>query len=155
MSEQASDLVISVEPEPAEAAREAVLNGLRAYNRRHAEAPDFQPLVLAARDGDAVIGGLVGMIGWRWLYVDLLWVADEYRGVRLGRRLLQTAEQEAWVRGARHAYLDTFDFQAKPFYERQGYTLFGTLDGYPPGHSRYFLQKALAPATNDRPSNVR
>ena len=154
MSEQASDLVIGVEPEPAEVVREAVLNGLRAFNRQHAEAPGFQPIVLAARDGHAVIAGLVGMIGWQWLYVDLLWVAAEYRGVRLGRRLLHAAEQEAWVRGARHAYLDTFDFQAKPFYERQGYTVFGTLDGYPPGHSRYFLRKDLVPPTNSRPSNV-
>jgi hypothetical protein len=39
--------------------------------------------------------------------------------------------------------LDTFDFQARGFYERNGYELFGTLDDCPPGHKRYYLKKAL------------
>lgn len=146
-AEAASDFLISLEPEPAELAHAAILNGLREYNRRYAEAPDFQPLVLAARDGEDIVGGLTGFTGWTWLHVDLLWVADEYRGKGLGRRLLRAAEQEAHLRGARQAYLDTFDFQARPFYEREGYTLFGTLDGYPPGHSRFFMRKEIIAST--------
>ena len=40
--------------------------------------------------------------------------------------------------------LDTFAFQAPAFYEKQGYTLFGTIEDLPPGHARYFLQKRFA-----------
>ncbi|MDP3936617.1 MAG: hypothetical protein Q8R92_00595 [Deltaproteobacteria bacterium] len=47
------------------------------------------------------------------------------------------------MRRCAHAHLDTFSYQARPFYERHGYTLFATLDDYPPGHKRYFLRKAL------------
>ena len=45
--------------------------------------------------------------------------------------------------GCAHAYLDTFDFQARPFYERLGYTVFGLQDDYPPGHRRFFQRKVL------------
>lgn len=139
------DVDVRLETEPAEEVRAAVLRGLQGFNRRHAEAPDFRPLVLGARDAQGdVVGGLVGLTGWRWLFVDLLWVDDAHRGRGVGRRLLRAAEEEARRRGALHAYLDTFDFQARPFYEREGYVVFGTLDDYPPGHRRYYLRKNLS-----------
>jgi len=58
-----------------------------------------------------------------------------------GRKLIQLAEYEAQRRGCEHAYLDIFDFQSRGFYEKLGYELFGQLEGYPPGHTKYFLQK--------------
>lgn len=140
---------IVLEPEPADVVRGAVLAGLRAFNRRHAAAPEFEPLVLSARDAaGAIVGGLVGLTGWSWLHVDLLWVDDAHRGMGVGTDLLRAAEREASSRGVRHVDLDTFDFQAKPFYEREGYSVFGVLEDYPPGHTRYFLRKDL-PAPRD------
>ncbi|MDB5536981.1 MAG: Acetyltransferase family protein, partial [Devosia sp.] len=40
-------------------------------------------------------------------------------------------------------WLDTFSFQARPFYEKLGYSVFGTIPDYPPGGARYFLSKTL------------
>jgi hypothetical protein len=57
--------------------------------------------------------------------------------------VLLQAEQEAITRGCRGAWLDTFSFQARGFYERLGYAVFGTLDDYPPGQNRIFLHKVL------------
>jgi hypothetical protein len=39
--------------------------------------------------------------------------------------------------------LDTFEFQARGFYEHQGYTCFADLPDYPPGFSRFFMKKSL------------
>ena len=39
--------------------------------------------------------------------------------------------------------MDTFSFQARPFYEKLGYRVFGQLPDYPRGQTRYFLAKAL------------
>ena len=41
------------------------------------------------------------------------------------------------------AWLDTFEFQARGFYERLGYTCFGRLEDYPPGFARYFMKKTM------------
>jgi hypothetical protein len=50
---------------------------------------------------------------------------------------------EAANGGARSVHLDTYDFQALGFYKKLGYGVFGELDDYPPGHTRYFLTKPL------------
>lgn len=138
-------VTISVEAEPADVTRGIVFSGLRAFNREHAEPPDFQRLTLAARDtSGAVVGGLVGETGWRWLHIDLLWVAEDARRRGVGRSLLRAAEVEALHRGCAHVYLDTMDYQARPFYEGEGYAVFGVQDDYPPGFRRYFMRKTIA-----------
>jgi hypothetical protein len=55
---------------------------------------------------------------------------------------MAAAETEGRRRGCSAVWLDTFEFQARPFYEKLGYRLFGTLD-FPAGFKRFFLQKAL------------
>ena len=57
---------------------------------------------------------------------------------------MRRAEHEAIRRGCHSAWLDTYEFQARGFYERLGYSGFGQLDDYPPGFVRYFMKKALA-----------
>ena len=64
------------------------------------------------------------------------------RGV--GRELMDRAETRARERGCHSAWLDTFSFQARGFYEKRGYEEFGQLD-YPPDHHRHFMQKRLTP----------
>lgn len=59
----------------------------------------------------------------------------------LGSRLLDAAESEARKAGARHAYPETYSFQARPFYERHGYRVVGELPDFPPGESYYLLRK--------------
>jgi GNAT superfamily N-acetyltransferase len=97
-------------------------------------------------DTDELLGGLWGGSAYSHLHIDLLYLPEDLRGSGLGRQLMFQAEQEAIQRGCHTVWLDTFTFQARGFYERLGYTLFGTLEDYPPGHSRFFLKKAL-PAT--------
>jgi GNAT superfamily N-acetyltransferase len=53
------------------------------------------------------------------------------------------AEAEALRRGCHAASLDTYSFQARGFYERLGYSVFGIIDDCPPGHSRIYLIKRL------------
>ncbi len=126
--------------------RQAILAPLRAFNEAQVGASAHRGLAIEVRgeDGDTV-GGLWGATGFGWLFVHLLVVPETLRGQGLGRQLMAMAEDEARQRGCHGAWLDTFDFQARPFYERLGFVCFGELTDYPKGHTRYFMQKALAP----------
>ncbi|MFN3068142.1 GNAT family N-acetyltransferase [Serratia sp. J2] len=89
------------------------------------------------------LAGLTGSTVGRWLSIELLWVSDTLRGEGVGRKIIQTAEQQAIAAGCRYARVDTFSFQARPFYEKQGYQLQMTLHNYPVEHERYFFTKTL------------
>lgn len=95
------------------------------------------------QDGTIVAGLLGSMYGWNCLQIDILWVDEACRGQRLGSRLLREVEAIARTHGCILIHLDTFDFQAKDFYLKEGFEVFGVLEGCPPGHKRYYLKKVL------------
>ena len=103
------------------------------------------PLDLYAFDDDGeLVGGVVAATWGGWLAIDLVWVREDQRGSGLGSDLLGRIEARARdERGCIGVRLDTWGFQAKPFYEKQGYTLFGVLEDYPPGETEYQLFKRL------------
>ncbi|WP_076408277.1 N-acetyltransferase [Shewanella sp. UCD-KL12] len=91
-----------------------------------------------------VIAGVQGNCdNWGWLWIDSLWVCGSLRGQGMGKQLLQTIEKRAISHGCTHSHLTSFTFQAVDFYLRHGYSIFGELPDYPPGHSRCWLKKAL------------
>ena len=122
----------------------AVEDGLLDYNLQYVPDPQFQKLNIFVRNGvGRVVGGLLGITYWGWLYVSILWLDETLRGVGIGSQIMGMAEQEALRRGCHHVHLDTFDIQAPGFYEKLGYTRWGTLDDLPAGHKRIFYQKKL------------
>ena len=122
----------------------AIGGGIRKYNTQQAGDDKYQELCFVLHTPDQeIVGGVIGATYWSWLYINLLWVKDELRGRGYGQRLLTMAEDEARQRGAKHAYLDTFSFQAPDFYRQHGYEAFGELPDFPTGHRRYFLAKQL------------
>ena len=97
--------------------------------------------VVEDKNGNIIAGILSKMYCWNCLYIDVLWVKEEHRKDGLGSRLLKEIESVAIEKGCYLIHLDTFDFQAKDFYIKHGYEVFGVLDECPEGHKRYFLKK--------------
>ena len=125
-----------------EAVRKAIVGPLVAYNQARAGPVDARPLVVIVKDAAGeTVGGLWGRTAYGWLFVELLAVPESLRGQGVGRELMQHAEREAIRRGCHGAWLDTFEFQARGFYEKLGYACFGELADYPVGYSRYFMKK--------------
>ena len=142
-----TELRISLETDPAPADAELLRAGLLAFNVAHAGDPETRFFAVLVRDaGGSVAGGLLGWIAWEWLYVEKLWLPDALRGAGLGSRLLRAAEEHALAHGCRGAHLETLEYQARPFYERHGYEVYGVLEDFPPGSSKFHLRKRLVPA---------
>lgn len=128
--------------EPADV--EVVKQGLDSYDASQGAPVDWVPLALYARDaGGAIVAGLTGSTYWGYLYVGRLWTNPQFRKAGLGSRLLADAEQEARQRGCHSVHLMTGSFNALPFYQKRGYTVFGELPDMPPGHTQYFMTKRL------------
>ena len=68
---------------------------------------------------------------------------DSLRGHSYGSMLMDEAERIARERGCAGSWLTTFTFQARGFYEKLGYELFGELDKSPGENVRLFLRKRL------------
>jgi GNAT superfamily N-acetyltransferase len=127
--------------------RERVLGALSEYNAQQTGSSEHPSLIVALRSaGSEVVGGLVGHTSFGWLHIELLFVPELARRRGIGTELMRRAESEAVQRGCHGAWLDTFEFQARQFYERLGYQCFGELSEYPRGFSRYFMKKALSNA---------
>jgi len=118
--------------------------GISEYNLQQAGDDTGVYLCFVAKTPDQkVVGGVIGVTYYEWLFIQLMWVKEDLRSHGLGHRLLELAEDEGRKRGAKNAFLDTFSFQAPEFYKKYGYEVFGTLPDFPPGHTRYYMKKKL------------
>ena len=124
--------------------KQFVVNGVDNHNIAVTGQSAYYPVQYYLRGADdEVLGGLLGGIWGGWLHIKFVWVAPPARGKGHASSMVQLAEDYARKRGCHGAHLETFSFQARPLYERLGYKLFGQIDDYPPGHTQFFLKKAL------------
>ena len=131
-------------------AREFIRLQLRAFNDLHSEyhrairSVEPTPLDILIRNAAGeIVGGLIASTYWGWLEVNVLWIAEGLRRLGHGRTLLRMAEAEARTRGCAHVMLTTYSFQARGFYEKEGYRVVGEMAGYPPGAVYYWMRKDL------------
>lgn len=139
-----TEIVISTASE--EEVRSGVLGRrLREFNYGFVgEYPDTRPVWLNAKDAQGrLMGGLRGFVFLEWLRIDVLFVEEEARGTGLGRRLLAEAEARGKALGAGKAALETFEWQARGFYLKQGYEEFARIDNYARGNYLAYMKKKL------------
>ncbi len=145
MPSQHPTLTYVVADEWAAHSSRMVMDGLLAFNASsYGYVPKEKKLAVnaCAEDG-RLVAGLLGQTIHGWLRLGWLWVSEERRQQRIGTELMRRAEAEAFDRGCHHAHLETVAFQARGFYERLGYTVFGVLDDYPRPYKRFYMQKQL------------
>src|SRR5215472_15556426 len=128
-SMSATDLPLVIEDAPSADDVDFVASSLDAFNIERTGAHDYRPLAIFLRDDAGTIAG--GLTGFTWggtLKIQYLWLREDWRGQGYGARLLARVEEEARSRGCQQAILDTHEFQAPDFYEKQGYTCCGVAD---------------------------
>jgi len=138
---------IALEAEPKASDMGVIVKGLTEFNQLHTGGATPNYLLATVRDEQGVVvGGLLGATYIGWLQIHVVWLPDNLRGRDYGTKLMAIAEGEALRRGCPRVYLETYSFQALPFYEKCGYAIFSRLQGFPPGGARYALTKNLSSA---------
>jgi GNAT superfamily N-acetyltransferase len=123
--------------------KKAVLGGLIGYNTEKMGKQKYKRLAISLREGEKIVGGIVGEVWATVLFIQFFWIEQKLRGKDHGTRLIGAIEDEARKFGATRSYLDTMSFQAPGFYRACGYEEFGSIDGYPKGVTRHWFTKAL------------
>lgn len=135
---------VALELKLPEQDRQALLDNLVAFGDCFAPPRRYLPLAAVIRDSAGTLcGGLLGATLWDWLQLDVLWVHDSLRRRGYGAQLLRLAEAHAVSLGCHSARLDTFDFEARAFYEHHGYFVYAELPDFPRGHTQFHLRKSL------------
>ncbi|MFK4566068.1 GNAT family N-acetyltransferase [Enterococcus sp. UD-01] len=90
------------------------------------------------------IGGITANKWMNTTHISLLALNKEARSKGYGTKLLQKAEAFAADCGSSQITIHTQDYQAKAFYEKFGYRVFGQLADTPfAGTTKYYLVKQL------------
>lgn len=127
--------------------KEYLVNELVHYNSRQVPFTQNKPFInlnYKIEVNGKIIAGIISVLyAWNCLYIDLLFVEEKYRNKGYGKMLLKKLEKEALKFNCNLIHLDTFDFQAKDFYLKNGFEIFGILPDCPKGHTRYYLKKSF------------
>lgn len=121
--------------------RQAVLDGLLAYNHRYLK-PAVDLSCCVEQEG-RIAAGILARLLEDCIYVEILWVDESLRRQGVGRRLLAHVEEKGRALGAKRIELDTFSFQAPEYYPRLGFREFGRVEPYAGIYGRRYFVKEL------------
>lgn len=139
--------MINIEQNNDEKLKQFVLKGLENNNMakcewfRENDYVDDNDYNFLAYDDEKVVGGAIGYVLYNWYFLDLLWLEESYRGKDIGTFLIKRIEEYAKEENLTGVRMETWDFQAKGFYEKMGYKVYAKIEDCPPGTIDYFFMK--------------
>lgn len=128
---------------PSEKDINEVRHRLQEHNSSYWEVDSKYKFTITLKNGNDLIGGIIFTIFGEWLEIDFFWVNPNNRAKGYGKQLLDQAEDFAKKKGCKMSFLNTFNFQAKPFYEKNGYLIVHTQKCFPVTNTRYLMEKQL------------
>lgn len=145
------NLRIEFDEQPKADIQQEILRRLVQFNEETTGPASLESLAVVLRNPDDgnVVGGLWAESAYKWMFLRLLFVPAEFRGLGIGSALMMRMERYARKHGFIGIRLETHSFQAPRFYERFGYRLVGTFSDCPRGHADHIYVKyleAVAPA---------
>ncbi|MCB1107439.1 MAG: GNAT family N-acetyltransferase [Chlamydiia bacterium] len=100
-----------------------------------------EPIAFVVRQERSCIGVLVVRSFWGSLHIKNLWVHRDHRKQGIGRALLSKAFVYGMKEGHAFAFVETLSFQALEFYQKLGFVLEYTRNGYAQGISFHYLRR--------------
>ncbi|OAN17913.1 acetyltransferase [Photobacterium jeanii] len=125
-----------------------ISDGIAAFNEKYLPNDGefdsgFRFGLFVKNDNGEIVGGLQASVIWSYCVLELLWLSEETRGTGIGTELMGQLEAFAKEKGLQQIRTETLDFQAKPFYEKLGFRVYGVIEGSPENHTTYFLVKDI------------
>ena len=121
-----------------------IKKGIIDYNAPFFGSNPSKPFTIYIKNlNSEVIAGITGFYKGKYVRVDLFWVHNEFRHQGLGKKLSVKLEEFSKTKGCSYIQLDTFDFQARPFYEKLGFECIGTIPKWVEDRDCHFMRKAI------------
>jgi len=125
-----------------------IKDSLQEYNKAHSpylkdNSSYGKSINFYAEIDGKMVGGTLCEIIYNWVYVEYLFVDERMRGQDIGTKILEKIEEYAKENNLTGMYTETFDFQARPFYEKYGFKVVGCYENMPPNSKLWLLQKQL------------
>ncbi len=129
---------IEITSSPSKEDLKIIREGIQCFNQEHMPdgvvfEDDTKFAVFAKDKSGKILGGIRATAFWNYCIIELLWLSTETRGLGIGSQLMDAAENYAKSKGFNYLRTETLSFQAKPFYEKLGFKVFGELPDYPKG----------------------
>ncbi len=115
----------------------------QAYKERYQLNDDSEEIQIVALDDDKFAAGIRAQIDEDTMHVSLLVVVKKYRQQYIGSHLMKMIEDIARHQKVVTIELGTTDFQAKGFYEKNGYQVAYIRPDNPRGFKNYTMVKDL------------
>lgn len=141
--------MIKIEQNNDEKLKKIILKGLEENNKQKCQwfkendYIDDNNYSFLVYDNEKLIGGAIGYVLYNWYFLDLLWIEESYRGKNIGTSLIKRIEEYAKKESLTGIRMETWNFQAKGFYEKMGYKIYATIEDCPPGTINYFFRKKI------------
>lgn len=121
-----------------------LLEGINATATHMPAMHRVRPFGIFVEDAHKLVkGGLTGFTYYGCLYIDMLWVETSLRSQGWGSQLMAAAENLARKRECRFATVNTMSWEALPFYQKLGYQIEFTREGYLNQAKKFMLRKTL------------
>lgn len=74
---------------------EAIGGGINSFNEEQAGAENAKRICFVVYNAEGkIVGGVIALTYWDWLYIDLMWLRSDIRRKGYGRRLLVLTEDD-------------------------------------------------------------
>lgn len=133
----------SIEDAPSAEDIGVVAQGMRRHALSQIEGDESPPIACFTRENGVIVGGIVGRMVKRRMFVDLLWVDETRRNRGIGSSLLRSMERFAAEHGCRDIMLETLSPSAARLYVATGYRVMARVPDYIPGFAKDVLLKSL------------
>ena len=135
-----SFITYSVENNSAPSDDKIIRGGVIDFNKQsiNEEATHFS--VFAKKDNQIICGALLWEVSDA-LYIDELWCHENYRKQGIGTKIIAMINDVAITKKLPKIFVDTYEFQARVFYEKNGFYCIGIILKYLKNYDRIFLRK--------------